>query len=126
MEVDHGRVESRLSSSHLLPRSTMPLHTSISPDPHTMIATSPLRGPVWTLRSAPASPLVDACHTWDLVGGSTTRCSLKHLSRQHHFDRYTRKSSASIVAFRFFTDRQRLLYRLPSLLSSTLLAFAAS
>lgn len=65
----------RLSSSHLLPRSTRPLHTSINPDPYITMATSPLRGPVWTLRSAPASPLVDGCHSWDLVGGSTTRCS---------------------------------------------------
>ena len=36
--------------------------------------------------------------------------------------RYTHKSSAWIVAFRFFIDRQRLLYRLPSLSSSTLLS----
>lgn len=91
------------------------------------MATSPLRGPVRTLMSAPASPLVDACHSCDLVGGSTTRCPPKHLSRQHHCDPLHTQKLGLDCGFSFL-HRSSALVISPAvpLLRYSSLAFAAS
>lgn len=101
-------------------RSTRAMLTPISPDPHTTMATSPpRRGPVWTLRSAPASLFVDACHSWTLYG-DLPLSALSYLSRQH-FWTVTHESARLITECGFFH-----LHRSSALVKSSAVPFIQS